>query len=212
MIATVGLIVDIVDSRKAGRRVEVQRAVRETFRAADAIFRPQQALWPTVGDEFQARYGDLATALAVTALVRLELLDTFDCRFGVGVGNVTVVEELGEAGNAIEDGSAWWRARDAITTVRKLQDTSQPSARTWMVGDDPRLTAAINALLLQRDSAVSRMKARERRLTAGLLRGRTQTELAREEQITQPAVSQALHRSGGAALVAGNDLLAKANL
>ena len=51
------------------------------------------------------------------------------------------------------------------------------------------------------------MTGRERRLLLGRLRGRTQAELAREERVSQPAVSQALRRSGAAAV-----LLAEAEL
>jgi DNA-binding CsgD family transcriptional regulator len=57
---------------------------------------------------------------------------------------------------------------------------------------------------------VHRMKARERRLAAGLLQGRTQAELASQEGISQSAVSQSLQRSGASALRAGLDALEKA--
>ena len=51
------------------------------------------------------------------------------------------------------------------------------------------------------------MKARERRLCAALLAGATQQEAARDESISQAAVSQALHRSGAMALLDADDAL-----
>ncbi|MGN7800770.1 SatD family protein [Leifsonia sp. 22587] len=209
MTSTVAVIADIVGSRNLPSRSDAQEAVRAAFARADGRFVPEQALWATVGDEFQARYAHLGAALGATALVRLILPDGIDCRFGLGVGEATEIEPS-PSGAAIQDGSAWWRARDAIITAHRLQDRGQPTVRTWLVAEDPGFTAAVDALLLQRDHTISRMKARERRLAAGLLEGRTQKELAQEERIAQSAVSQTLHRSGAAALVAGIELVSEA--
>ena len=56
-------------------------------------------------------------------------------------------------------------------------------------------------MLQLRDHVVGRMKARERRLAAGLALGYTQSRLARQEGISQSAVSQSLRRSGATALL-----------
>ncbi|MGO4536109.1 SatD family protein [Leifsonia sp. 2MCAF36] len=209
MNVTVALITDIVGSRDLANRSAAQDEIRAVFARADRSFPPEESLWATVGDEFQARYPDLGAALGAIALVRLSLPEGLDCRFGLGVGEATEIEP-GRDGNAIQDGSAWWRAREAIVTAHRRQDRGQPSVRTWFVAEDSSLTAAANALLLQRDHTIGRMKARERRLAAGLLEGRTQTELAQQERIAQPAVSQTLHRSGAIALEAGIELFRKA--
>ncbi|MGO4299740.1 SatD family protein [Leifsonia sp. RAF41] len=208
MTFTVALIADIVGSRNLSSRSAAQDEMRAVFARADLRFPPEQPLWATVGDEFQARYPDLASALGATALVRLNLPEGLDCRFGLGMGEATEIEP-GPDGNTIQDGSAWWRAREAIVTAHRLQDRGQPSVRTWFVAEDALLTAAVAALLLQRDHTIARMKARERRLAAGLLEGRTQTELAHEERIAQSAVSQTLHRSGAIALAAGIELFSE---
>ncbi|WP_374006998.1 SatD family protein [Leifsonia sp. LS-T14] len=205
MTPTVALIADIVGSRNLANRSQAQDAMRAVFARADRRFPTEQPLWATVGDEFQARYPDLGSALGATALVLLTLPDELDCRFGLGVGEATEIEP-GQGGGTIQDGSAWWRAREAITTAHDRQDRGQPSVRTWLVAEDAPLTAAVDALFLQRDHTIARMKARERRLAAGLLEGRTQKELAQEERIAQSAVSQTLHRSGAVALAAGIEL------
>ncbi|GAA1443539.1 hypothetical protein GCM10009617_18190 [Leifsonia poae] len=201
-VSKIALIVDIVGSRHLTDRAQVQDLIRAEFEHAHRRFPAELPLWATVGDEFQALYAELGTALAATALVRLTLPTDIDCRFGIGEGEAREVESSSD-GWSIQDGSAWWRARDAISTGSRLEAHGQPYLRTWFISGDATMTAAINALLLQRDHIISRMKARERRLAAGLLEGRTQKELAAVERITQPAVSQTLRRSGGTALVTG---------
>ncbi|MEJ3405007.1 SatD family protein [Rathayibacter sp. YIM 133350] len=201
-MTSIALIVDIVGSRQLTSRAKAQEAIRSAFERAEEHFPAELPLWATVGDEFQARFTRLGAALAITALVRLTLPGDVDCRFGIGEGDAIEVE-VNNDGSSIQDGSAWWHAREAISTGRRLQTSGHPYLRTWFASDDPSLTAAVNALLLQRDQAISRMKSRERRLAAGLLEGNTQTQLATVERISQSAVSQTLSRSGAIALVSG---------
>lgn len=65
----------------------------------------------------------------------------------------------------------------------------------------------INALLICRDELVGRMDEREARLLLGLLSGRSQTELAELEGISQSAISQRLSRSGSYAVLEANSAL-----
>jgi DNA-binding CsgD family transcriptional regulator len=51
------------------------------------------------------------------------------------------------------------------------------------------------------------MKPRERRMAAAFVAGRSQAEIAREEHLSQSAVSQLLQRSGATALVLGLSVL-----
>jgi hypothetical protein len=209
MADSYAVIVDIVGSRRLDDRGSAQRAIRSAFDDADTPFPSEKAIWATAGDEFQVRYARLADALGAVALVQLTLPDGLDCRYGIGRGDSRVVEDRDD-GQPIQDGSAWYHARDAIDEAHRLADHGHPFARTWFSCDDTLLTAAVDAWLLQRDQVVHRMKARERRLAAGLLQGRTQAELASQEGISQSAVSQSLQRSGASALRAGLDALEKA--
>lgn len=204
----VALIVDIVGSRQVEDRVGAQRSVREAFEQAHNARPMRRALWPTVGDEFQAIFSNLGDALLATAFVRLALPEGVDCRFGLGRGETADIDEK-ESGT-IQDGSAWWNAREAIEETHRREHGSEPYLRSWFVSDNAEEAGAlINAYLLLRDEKISSMRARERRLTAGILLGRSQSELARQEKITQSAVSQSLRRSGGAALIAAHHELAK---
>lgn len=199
------VIVDIVESRKIVDRREAQAGIVAGFSAVNRRLPGLQALHATVGDEFQAVYPTVPAALEATLLARLSLPDGIDCRFGLGYGSVVEVGE-GSAG-AVQDGSAWWLAREAIDAAHDREKSRTPSLRGWFrdgVGDGA-LEPAVNAFLLARDHIVGSMKARARRLTFGALCGLRQDQLAAQEGITQSAVSQALRRSGGASLIAAID-------
>jgi hypothetical protein len=216
----VAMIVDIVGSRKIKDREAAQAQIADAFVLAldhaKAISVPEE----TVGDEFQGVFETRAQALTFTGVVRLALDDDVDVRFGLGSGDRQRVTRSG-----IEDGPAWWSAREAVAESRRRQHGRFPACRTWYsagvtaVEDPaPRRAAAlqeeaiVNAYLLGRDAVISRLGSRERRRALGLLDGKTQEELAREDGVSQPAVSKSLARSGVASLVEGLKLLKAATL
>ncbi|MFV7869638.1 hypothetical protein ACNPMP_15395, partial [Enterococcus faecium] len=84
-------------------------------------------LTAVVGDELQAEYPTVAAAAAALLLVRLNLPEGVECRFGVGVGDVRPVE-LGDW--TIPKGPAWWAARAAIERIEAVQQRVAPLART----------------------------------------------------------------------------------
>jgi len=202
----VAVIADIVGSRALGERREAaQHAFLEAFGVADDVSPPQRSAWATSSDEFQAVYATVDDAVDATLVVRLALPHELDLRFGIGVGEL---REVGDGG--IMDGSAWWRAREAIDEAHRREDRGSPYLRTWFAGEPGERVEWVNAQLLLRDHIVSRMKERERRVALASLLGVSQREIADREHISQPAVSQNLLRSGGAALIAGRLLRTEA--
>ena len=204
----VALIVDIVKSRELVDRAGAQRDILTAFRAADDARNFREPLWATAGDEFQAVFDTAADALRATAIAQLLLPDGLECRFGLGQGEITAVDAASEQ-SRIQDGPAWWVARQAINEAHRREDRSNPYLRTWFISAESAdaADAVINSYLLVRDQTISTMNARQRRLAAGALLGRSQSDLAKDEGITQSAVSQNLQRSGGAALVAAHSVL-----
>lgn len=204
--SVVAVIVDVSKSRSHADRAELQRQIQDAFGRVNEVVAADQPLEPTIGDEFQAAYGDLALALRATLLARLALPDGVDCRFGLGLGELVTIGE-GVRG-AVQDGSAWWSAREAIDEARKHEYSKLGFVRTWFrSADDSSTESLVNAYLLGRDHLVGAMNPRARRLLHGQLLGTTQAQLAADEGITQSAVSQNLARSGANALVAGEALL-----
>lgn len=186
----VALIADIVGSRRLPDRERAQEQILAAFAAAEEVVTPLRPAWASVGDEFQALHRSWPDAVRVTARVGLALPPGLHLRFGLGLGRRRALGEAG--GDGIEDGTAWYRAREAV----ELAHARTEGAATAFVADDPSLTAAVDGLLGLRDHVLDRLKARERRLAAALLGGSTQEQAARAERITQSAVSQAVTRSG----------------
>lgn len=203
--SAVALIVDIVGSRTLDDREAAQNEVLEVFSTVHATRPFRDPLWATVGDEFQAVFDHVGDSLRATAIAQLLFPPELDCRFGLGMGEVRTVGH----DTTIQDGSAWWFAREAIVEAHAREDKANPYLRTWFASDGshPETTAVVNSYLLVRDHTIRRMTTRERRIAAGALLGRRQTDLATDEGISQSAVSQSLQRSGGAALVAAHQVL-----
>lgn len=195
----VAIIADIVGSRDLGSRDAAQLVLEEAFRRIRPIADLQEPFHPTVGDEFQAVAGSLGDALWATMAARLAFPVGVECRFGLGGGDSRPVTSSQQDG--IRDGSAWWHAREAIEIAHHEESAGRSAVRTWLVSSGERNDSGVNSYLMIRDHVISRMKRQERSITLGRMMGATQSELAREFGISQPAVSRSLERSGGGALI-----------
>lgn len=209
----IAVIMDLVGSRRQPDRPEAQRQLVAALDQVNVAVKAEQSLAATVGDEAQGVYADVPTALFATLLLRLLVPAPLDCRFGIGVGRSQSVG-VSDYG-PMQDGPAWWSARDAIVEAKRREGGKHKLLRTWYavaegetVGSleipEPGLT---NAYLMGRDQLVSGMNHRSRRLLLGLLKGQTQVQLATSEDISQSAVSQNLQRSGAYAVLGGLELL-----
>lgn len=210
------LIGDLVASKRHADRGAVQAYLAATLKRANRRLRPLQPLEVTVGDEFQGAFASVTEAVWASLVIRLELLtgeQAIDSRYGLGHGFATVFDA--QRTPTSQDGPAWWSARAAIErTKTRAKSARTSSPRTgfgfWEAppgSPDRAYASAVEAFLFTRDATVARMSARQRRLLLGVLHGRSQTELADAEGITQSAVSQSLQRSGAYAVAAGLDVL-----
>jgi hypothetical protein len=191
------LVGDVVLSREAADR----RGLHASLRAAiDGLNEDPDAgvvdrLRITVGDEFQGRFGSVGSAVHATLVLRLRLAPEADVRFGVGWGEVTVLDEDGT-----QDGPGWWAAREAIEWVAQAQGQSATglvrTAYRLAEGGDGPAEAAVNAALQCRDHLVGSLDDRSRRVLGGMLSGTTQAEIAAAEGISASAVSQRVRRDG----------------
>ena len=160
----------------------------------------------TVGDEFQGSYPTVGAAIGAALQVRLTVVPDIDVRFGIGWGEVTILD----ASTGIQDGPGWWSARDAIEwTAAAQQQPALAHVRTAYRagGDDGPDVNAVNAALLCRDHLLGSMDARSLRLLRGLLEHKTKKELAEMEGISASAVSQRTARDGLDLLVLASEQL-----
>jgi hypothetical protein len=208
--AGIAVIVDLVGSRRQPDRGAAQQHLVDALADVNAAVPALQPLAPTIGDESQGAYADLSAAMLATLLLRLTLPYPLDCRFGLGGGTW---QNVGRSDyGPMQDGPAWWAARDAIVEAKTREVRRHKSLRTWYGVADGKAAdfapvGVTNALLMCRDEIVSGMNDRSRRLALGLLRGRTQVELAKAEDISQSAVSQNLQRNGAFALLGSIEVL-----
>lgn len=202
------VILDLVDSRTLDDRPAAQREVEQAFRETTDVT-PVDPVHATVGDEFQVIYATLTDALVASTAAMLALPPTVQVRLGMGRGTVRTVGS-GTSG-PLQDGPAWWSARDAINETHRREDGRTSFLRSWFHASDDRHGTEerlVNAYFLSRDHVVARLTPRARRIALGLVQGRTQAQIAATEGITPSAVSQSVQKSGVAAIVEGLRVLA----
>ncbi|WP_249295859.1 SatD family protein [Agrococcus sp. Marseille-Q4369] len=197
--ASAAVIADIVGSRDLADRSAAQEHVLHAFERAEVHAPAAVPAYAAVGDEFQAVYASVEHAVVATTVVGLSLPEGLELRFGIGVGEDRVVDATGTV--PIRDGSAWWRAREAIDHVKQAQRSGRSRATTGFVPDGGSEEKAVRGLLLLRDHVVSGMRPRDRRIALAGLEEVPQARTAEAEGIRQSAVSQSWHRSGAAAVV-----------
>jgi hypothetical protein len=187
------LIGDVVGSRHVADRRAAHRTINRALRevATDAIDPPAF----TVGDEFQGSYPTVGAAVDAALSLRLAVTPAIDVRFGIGWGSVMMLD----AAAGIQDGPAWWAAREAIEWTASAQ--RQPGlalVRTsFRVSGEAREDSdAINAALLCRDHLLGSLDDRSLRILKGLLSNHTKKDIAAAEGISASAVSQRAGRDG----------------
>ena len=220
------VIADIVGSRTLTNRADAQRIIEAALERASEGLALLQAPYPTVGDEFQAVAYTLEDALLLTLRAQLLLPPQLQLRFGIGAGRIeeftsgvhrqAPARGRGAESAALQDGSAWWAARAAINRAHDVQDSSNPFIRTWFMAHasvesefSSHCQTCINAMLSLRDHSILKLSARHRRITASLLLGKTQVEIARVEKLSQQAISD-FARGTGAGLIQSSLIIAEA--
>lgn len=201
------LIGDIVASRRSDDRRAVHEAVAAALATVEGVVPSLRGLRVTVGDEFQGAYRRLGDALDAALRVRLELLPDVDVRVGVGRGSATLLD----AEHGIEDGPAWWAARDAVEAVEAAAGRAPTRLLRTGLRDADRSVPevdAVNAALLCRDHLVGSLSERSLRLLRGLMDpDTTQADLAAREGVSASAVSQRVRSDGVGAVLAAHELL-----
>jgi SatD family (SatD) len=198
------LIGDVVGSRRASDRTAAHQALNTAL--ADVSAGAINAPGFTVGDEFQGSYPTVGAAIDAALAVRLAVAPAIDVRFGIGWGQVTVLD----ADSGIQDGPGWWAAREAIEWTKAAQ--RQPGlalVRTSFRADgETRVdVGAVNAALLCRDHLLGSLDDRSIRIVKGLLTNQTKKDIAAAEDISASAVSQRAGRDGLDLIVVASEYL-----
>ena len=189
---------DVVDSR----RVPQQRRLLVGLAEAVAHLDGARSAAATTGDEFQAMFDELPTAIRSVAGLRLRLLDEppaedpVELRVGFGIGEV-IGPEPHDAGAPGQSGPGWGHARAALDHVRTPR-RAWPELRWWVdaaAGEAPDLPA-FRSTLVALDALAARFDEQDVSLARGLLEGRTASDLARDRGLTRQSVAERLHDHG----------------
>ncbi|RUP87487.1 SatD family protein [Dermabacter sp. HSID17554] len=204
----VAVIGDIVDSRSHDRTA-LHRALTTALAALSE--HGIEPLHPTVGDEIQGIFATHGEALRPAHLLRLRLRESdYDIRFGIGAGEIRIVDR--ESG--IQDGPAWWAARDALNHTEELASTpGWAGVRTGLglstthkegsdashatVGTSPSHephAPQITALCHLIDAHISALNPSTCVTLRGLLEGESNVETAERLSISPSANTQRVNR------------------
>lgn len=182
----VTLLADVVGSR-GSRREHVHEALLAAIALANERVVHLDALRVTVGDEIQGVYGTLGQALEAASLLTDQLFGTAEMRFGLGGGDIRIIDES----RGIQDGNAWWLAREAIEFVEELSRTSgYEGVRTAIRDERPTAIPAADALARLVDVNRAGLRDGARRSLMGLLRGLDNADVAKAEGISASANTQ----------------------
>lgn len=190
---TVCVIGDVVASRELP---DQRRLLRGLAMAVDDLAGARSAA-ATTGDEFQAVFDHLGTAVRSLAELRLRLLDDppadapVELRLGLGVGEIT--GDPSDAGAAGQSGPGWWYARAALDHVAEAR-VAWPKLRWWLEADSD--VAAPRAVLVALDTLGARFDELDVSLARGVLRGSTARDLAVDHGITPQSVGGRLRTHG----------------
>jgi hypothetical protein len=198
----VAVIGDVVDSRSHPDRSALQQQLRDGFSVVEAFVPATQPFTMTIGDEFQALFETVEQATAATFILQVALTGTARIRFGVGAGQVL---RMADEAPYQQDGSAWWRARQAIDMVRAAE-RSRGTPPRWATGliDAHDDSASIRQRYLQlRDHLVAGIDEVDADIVVGLMQGHTQSAIADRLGIDKGAVSRRVGRHGIAAMLFG---------
>lgn len=182
----VAVLGDIVDSRRSARR-GVHNALLTALEQTNHHTRSTQPLHVTVGDELQGIYPSMGAALAATHQLRNRLFGIADLRFGIGGGEVRIIDQERD----IQDGSAWWLAREALDETK--ESSTRPgftSLRTGIRDSRPQANPLAEPMARLADSTLARLRDGSRRSLIGLLDGLDNAEVATAEGISASANSQ----------------------
>ncbi|RRD04145.1 RNA polymerase subunit sigma-70 [Arachnia propionica] len=188
----VALLGDVVGSRDS-RRAVVHDAILTAITATNTAVVALDPLRVTVGDELQGVYTTLGDAVSATMMLRDELLGTAELRVGLGGGELQVVD----ARRGIQDGSAWWNARDAIVTAKALAlRPGYHTTRTALIDHRAVANPLVDPLLRLLDAHLADLREGSRRTWRDFRGGLSNRDLAAREGVSASAISQRINNTG----------------
>lgn len=144
----IAIISDLIGSRELADRNKAQQALHSTLEQCNENFKDELAarFTITVGDEFQGLLKPEANPFHILDWIEFHL-ETLNFRSGIGIGEITtdIIEDRALGA----DGSAFWNAREAISSVHDHNDYG--AVRTRVEGISTDVDSLVNDLLAATD-------------------------------------------------------------
>ena len=208
------VLIDVVDSRRHLDRESLQRSLTEAAAVVEVAHPALDPFTPTVGDELQATYATVVSAMVAAIDLRLRLTGVAEIRTAIGWGDIIVHDP--DRTPFGQDGPAWWAARTALDEMDAATVRSSYPARMRLAGiesdaagvvhtpDPPPSSrelpaptelaipaaAALRALTTLLDRSLATLDATEAAIVLGDRHGASTAEIARRVGLTASAVSQ----------------------
>ncbi|MGI8947085.1 MAG: SatD family protein [Ornithinimicrobium sp.] len=186
---------DLIGSRLSADRRGLHERLTAALTHVNQEIVTDQPLAVIAGDEVQGTYAGVGDALGAVFLLRSLLSPGTDLRFGIGRGDVTVLD----AETGIQDGPGWWAARQAIEEVEAGQQvTGQATWRTAYREHEPDhgTEQAVNAALVCQDLVLGSLDQTGWTIVRGMMQERTHASIAEELGISRQAVQQRRKSAG----------------
>ena len=196
-----GLIGDMIRSRDARDRGELQQRMTEVLDHVDSVVGGDPVF--TIGDEFQATFPTVESAIEASVQLHLRSIGLTRLRIGIGWGEL-LIDDPGRSPFG-QDGPCWWRAREAIEFVDRSTRRRGPEVRTAFRSEST-MDPALNSYLMLRDTLLAGFDEVDSRIAIGLIEGLSQTEIASRVGINKSSINRRAHRHGILALVEARDL------
>ncbi|MGH8927594.1 MAG: SatD family protein [Acidimicrobiia bacterium] len=203
------LIGDVVGSRQARNRAQLQRQLERALDRVNRSTKPEQSLTGTVGDEFQGLYSTVEEALDASLLLHLEMIGRARLRIGIGWGALRIRDP--ERSPFAQDGPCWWRARESLEELaRSEQSHQEPDSLRTVCRTGNAKESAYNSLLVLRDQVLAAVDEADATIMRILIDGGSQQKAAREIGVNKSSVSRRMQTHGLAALLRARKHLADA--
>ena len=198
------MIGDLIRSRRAGSRAEIQTGVEAALERVNRRFSPEQPFRFTIGDEFQGVVDTVRRAAWAATWIRLETIGVIGVRLGIGWGTLEILDSTRSP--MLQDGPCWWRARDAIKTLtiwERSQRTPRSTSILAVTGDGRE--GPFNAGLILVGHLLSGFDTADATIAIMLSEGHTQEEAADRLGLHKSSVSRRMQSHGIGALLAAYD-------
>ena len=195
----IAIIADIKNSRKIANREIFQKEFINTVKNVNQKFESSivSKITVTTGDEFQGLINDPSIIIDIITYLRLNL-KSVEFRYGVGIGSlITDVDKNIAIGS---DGPAYYMARDAINSVKKIENSNKKAKTDIMIYSEEPLKdlSYINLLLKNNYYLYTKMSAHQREIVNYFILNNDKNEKDTSDKlnISQQSINKTLHSAG----------------